>query len=241
LPKVPHEPDTHDCGAAGEALDRWFNPHHENHEKQLRKQERELRLLHRIMGLAIPFRAWIDRCHVDLDHLYVSERQELGILVGCTKEHYAKFATDPMGRTRKHRRKDGTVERRPDARFPNSFIPGCFTEAQATQFRRRFNRPKRNEAEKVRRGKISKAKGADDTALEMDAGLDPMQKALVRVLDHRWKTPLETAKSLRRSVGWKSMKPQSRKRRINEMVPSLVTSGHIEINPEPPRRLRRRR
>jgi hypothetical protein len=35
------------------------------------------------------------------------------------------------------------------------------------------------------------------------------------------------------------MKPQSRKRRINEMAPALA--GHIEINPEPPRRLRRRK
>jgi hypothetical protein len=67
-----------------------------------------------------------------------------------------------------------------------------------------------------------------------------MQIALVRVLDS-WMTPLQAAKALRRSAGWKSMKPQSRKRRINEMVPRLVGSDHIEVHPEAPRRLRRRR
>ena len=218
----------YDHDAASEALDGWFDP---QHEKQLQTQERELRLLHRMMGLTITFDAWIARCRVDLGHLYTAERQDLGTLIGCTPQQYAQFATDPMGRKR---------SRRPDARFPSSFIPGCFTEAEAKQFRKEINQPKRREAEKRRRSKISKAKAAANAALEKEAGLDPMQKALVRALD-RWMTPLDAARALRRSLGWKTMKRQSRKRRINEMAPGLVGSGYIEIKAGTPRQYRRRR
>jgi hypothetical protein len=229
-------PDTndYDYDAASEALDGSFNRFHEN---RLRQQEKELLLLYEMNGLTIPFGAWIARCEVDLRHLYICERQELGTLVNCTDQQYAKFATDPMGRTRKRKRADGSDEFRPNARFPGSFIPGCFTETEAKQFRERFNRPKRTEAEKRRRSKISKAKADDHAALDSDVGLDPMTNALVRVLD-RWKTPLDAARALRRRVGWKSMRPQSRKRRINEMVPGLVASGYIEIKPGSPRKIR---
>jgi hypothetical protein len=180
----------YDYEAASEALDGPFNP---RREKQLQKQEKELRLLHRMKRLTIPFKAWIAQCRVDLRHLYISERQKLGVLIECTKQQYQRFATDPMGRTRKYKREDGTADFRPDTRFPGSFIPGCLTEAEAAKFRKEINQPKRKEAEKQRRNKIKKANAAAHAALEKDVGLHPMQTALVRVLNS-WMPPFAGGK-----------------------------------------------
>jgi hypothetical protein len=211
-------------------------PDFDGDENNLWQQERQLRLAHRMQKetgrTPLAFKAWVASCGIDLDHLYRFERQELGALAGVTREDYLRFSTDPMGRTRK----DAKGVKQPDARFPSAFIPGCFTEDQAEAFRKQSNRTKRAAAERLRR----KENATAHATVEKDQGLNAMQKALVRALDC-WMTPLDATRALRRSVGWKSMKAQSRKRRINEMVPALVKSGHIEIEPKTPRRIRRRR
>jgi hypothetical protein len=63
----------YDYDAASEALE---GPFDRNREKQLQKQEAELRLLHRMNGLTIRFHDWIADCGVDLRHLYICERRE---------------------------------------------------------------------------------------------------------------------------------------------------------------------
>jgi hypothetical protein len=203
-------------------------------EKRLRQQEIYLRLEHRMQlqdrRTSLGFKAWTEAKHINLVRLYSRDRRKLGALACVTADDYKRFATDPMGRTRK----DASGAKRPDARFPSAFIPGEFTEAQAATFRTQFQKAKRAAAERRRRAKLAAA----HVKVEKSPGLSPRQKAIVRAFDG-WMTVREAAKPVRRSTAWRCrdgslMAEASVVRLINRMVPGLA--GHLDAKPGQDRR-----
>ena len=122
------------------------------YEKSLALQAAEVRRLLIMRGMGgtkIELDATIALMGVDLQWRY--ERAYLGKRLGVTPEEYVRFGTEALGRKSAQfvRNLVRTVRRAP--RFPCSFIPAGYTDAQAEVLRRAIQRPKRAEAERERR------------------------------------------------------------------------------------------
>jgi hypothetical protein len=147
---------------------------YEHKQMLLGMQRKELRLLHRLRRLNLPFETWASEKGVDLGHLY--DPVDLGVLVQFAVEEDDRFATDPMGRTR-----NGV----PWKGFPKRLLPAGFTKAQTKERRKRFNRPKRTAAERRRRAENRAAKIA---MVQQAADLTCRKSAILAVLPYDWTT-----------------------------------------------------
>ena len=156
-------------------------------DKQIRlaMQRKELRLLHRLRQLNLPFETWASEKGIDLGHLY--DPAELGVLVQFTVEEDNRFATDPMGRAR-----NGL----PWKGFPKRLMPVGFTRTQTKERRKKFNRPKRTAAQRTRRAEKRAAKLA---RIKQAADLRCRKRAILTVLSDEWMTISDLTKSLANS------------------------------------------
>jgi hypothetical protein len=82
----------------------------------LAMQRKELRLLHRLRQLNLPFETWASEKGMNLGHLY--DPVQLGVLVQFTVGEDDRFATEPMGRRDRSYHRKGRLVASPAARFP---------------------------------------------------------------------------------------------------------------------------
>jgi hypothetical protein len=160
----------------------------------LNSQRKELRLLHYLRRINLPFDTWASKSGIDLGALY--DPAELGVLVEFTVEEDGRFATDPIGRTEKRYFRKGRPVVSPATQFPKRLIPAGFTKEQAKERRKVFNRPKRAAAERRRK---AEARAARELRLQQAADLSCRKSAIFTVLSDQWMTIRDIAEALAKS------------------------------------------
>jgi hypothetical protein len=158
---------------------------HPDKQILLAMQRKELRLLHRLRQLNLPFETWASEKGMNLGHLY--DPVQLGVLVQFTVGEDDRFATEPMGRTRNGHPWKG---------FPKRLMPAGFSRAQTKERRKKFNRPKRTAAERRRR---AEKRAAELARIKQAADLLCKKSAILAVLSYEWMSISDLTKSLTNS------------------------------------------
>ncbi len=136
-------------------------------------------------GINSPFDTWTAESEIVLGRLYGPV--ELGALVQFTVEEDDRFATNPMGRTRKGQPWKG---------FPKRLMPAGFTRTQAKERRKKFNRPMRTAAQCRRR---DEKRAAKLERIKQAADLHCRKGTILTVLSDEWMTISDLTKKLANS------------------------------------------